>query len=154
MSTCDDDYGSAEDVGEDEDVNVLQGVELEPIATRDRRCHLYNLVPLVLPVLGQCKHKQSGYKSLSTEEKGTHSGFGSGFCTMVVYLSPVCVNSCDCSSSAWKRALNTAVSVSFRTPWRAFRSTRSVSWTPSMYWEAACSKQFPSPADTNHTQRD
>lgn len=70
-----------------------------------------------------------------------------------MYRSPVWVNSWDCTSSAWKRARNTPVSVSFKTPWRAFRSTRSVSWTPSMYWEAAWSKQFPSPIDTHRRGR-
>lgn len=69
MGTCDDDDGSAENVGEDEDVNVLQGVELEPIATRDRRRHLNNFVPLVLPVLGQCKHNRSGYRCLPAKKK-------------------------------------------------------------------------------------
>lgn len=72
---------------------------------------------------------------------------------MVVYRRPVWVNSWDWTSSAWKRALKTPVSVSFKTPWRAFRSTRSVSWTPSMYWEAAWSKQFPSPIDTHRGGR-
>lgn len=52
-NTCNDDDRSAENVGEDEDVNVLQRVELEAIATRDRRCHLHNLFPLLLPVLEQ-----------------------------------------------------------------------------------------------------
>lgn len=73
---------------------------------------------------------------------------------MVVYRSPVWVNSWDWSSSAWKRARKTPVSVSFNTPWRAFRSTRSVSWTPSMYWEAAWSKQFPSPVKTHRWDRE
>ena len=52
-TTCDDDDGSAENVGEDEDVYVLQRVKLEAVASRDWRRHLYNLVPLLLPVLGQ-----------------------------------------------------------------------------------------------------
>lgn len=56
MSTCDDDDGSAENVGEDEDVNVLQRVKLEAVATGDRRRHLHNLFPLLLPVLGQHTH--------------------------------------------------------------------------------------------------
>lgn len=56
-STCDDDDGSAENVGEDEDVDVLQRVKLEAIAAGDRRRHLHNLFPLILPVLEQ--HKQT-----------------------------------------------------------------------------------------------
>lgn len=52
-STCNDDDGSAENVGEDEDVDVLQRIKLEAIATGDWRCHLHNLFPLILPVLEQ-----------------------------------------------------------------------------------------------------
>lgn len=52
-NTCNDDDGSAENVGQDEDVNVLQRVKLEAVAIGDRRCHLHNLVPLFLPVLVQ-----------------------------------------------------------------------------------------------------
>lgn len=59
VSTCDDDDGSAENVGQDEDVNVLQGVKLEAVATGDRRRHLHNLLPFLLPVLGQHTHIQS-----------------------------------------------------------------------------------------------
>lgn len=62
MSTCDDDDGPAENVGEDEDVNVLQRVKLEAVATGDRRRHLHNLFPLLLPVLRQHTCKELGYK--------------------------------------------------------------------------------------------
>lgn len=58
MSTCNDNDGSAENVREDENVNVLQRVKLEAVATGDWRCHLHNLVPLLLPVLGQNIHKK------------------------------------------------------------------------------------------------
>lgn len=53
INTCNDNDGSAKNVGEDEDVNVLQGVKLEAIATGNWRGHLHDLVPLLLPVLAQ-----------------------------------------------------------------------------------------------------
>ena len=62
VSTCDDDDGPAENVGEDEDVNVLQRVKLEAVATGDRRRHLHNLFPLLLPVLRQHTHRELGYE--------------------------------------------------------------------------------------------
>lgn len=53
FNTCDDDDGPAENVGQDEDVDVLQGVELEAVAAGDWGGHLHNLFPLLLPVLEQ-----------------------------------------------------------------------------------------------------
>lgn len=156
-STCNDNDRSAEDIAEDEDVNVFKRVKLKAVATRNWWCHLDNLFPFFLPVLVQNTHGLNKTNCIRIFQddfvRDTNRGFKARH-TMVVYRSPVCVNSWDWSSSAWKRALKTPVSVSFKTLWRAFRSTRSVSWTPSMYWEAAWSKQFPSPVDRKRGKQD
>ena len=50
--TCDDDDGPAEDVAEDEDVDVFKGIKLEAVATGDWGRHIHYFLPLLLPVLG------------------------------------------------------------------------------------------------------
>lgn len=57
LNTCDDDDGPAEDVGQNKDVDVLQGVKLEAVAAGDWGGHLHNLFPLLLPVLEQQTHR-------------------------------------------------------------------------------------------------